>query len=108
MTNTKYKIIEVTLSDDGELIVGFECSSKDIDPIKKAVSFSYNATEDEVLDAINDLAYNVVETAKTDKTNKQSNAAKKNEKKETAKPVKIVIEKNIGKETPVKKPEKKK
>ena len=107
MTNTKYKIVDVTLSDDGELIVGFDCSSKDIDPIKKAMSFSYNATEDEVLDAINDLAHTVIETAETDKTNKQSNEIKKNDRKATAKPLKDSISKDIGKEKPVKKPEKK-
>lgn len=106
MTNIKYKIIEVVLSDNGELIVGFECFSSDVDPIKKTVSFSCDTTEDEVLDVINDIAYNTVENARTKKKNKQDNAERKNERKERAKPLKDSISDKIGEETHAKKPKK--
>lgn len=103
--NMKYKITETSIIDDG-INVGFECWAKDVDVIKSSVEIKPDTSVNDTFEYINDMSYNILASTILAK---ETSAKRKNEKKirkDKCAVLKVAIDDDVGKEKPVKKPEK--
>jgi len=98
----KYTITGTSVTDDDMILVEFECSSDEVGAFTGSITATYDTPISEVLERINDTAWNAVTdiiiTKKADEERKK--------KQDRYKPLKAQIDAHIGKEHEVKKPKK--
>jgi len=99
----KYTITGTSVVDECIILVEFACSSDEVGAFNGSITATYDTPISEVLERINDTAWNAVTDILT--TKKADEERKK--KKDRYKPLKAQIDAHIGKEQDVKKPKKK-
>ena len=104
--NLKYKITKASLIDDG-VNIEFECWTEDIDPVKSSVEIYPDTSIDDIPNHVNAAAYNILTPRISAKEHAENRKNEEKVKKDRCELLKSEIDKLIGKEKPVKKPEKK-
>lgn len=100
-------ITETSITDKEELLIEFECSAKDIDVIKSSITVEPDTPSDDLLDDINNAAYNILTPIVSAKETTEKRKNEDKIKEDKCKVLKATIDEAVGKEKPVKKPEKK-
>lgn len=104
--STKFKITKTEVTDDHKVRIEYECSATGVTSFTRSVVVENTASTDEIEKMINDDVYNAMEPAIAAKAKAVAIDAENAIKLQACNAIKAKMDKDIGKEKPVKKPKK--
>ena len=105
--NEKYKILETYITHTENLIIVFECKSDETDAFTRSIEVPINISIEETINRVNNAAHNaILDYIEVDEQKKERDDDRKH-KESSREALKVLIDKEIGKQKLVNKPKKK-